>query len=881
MKKKFLISACALAACLGACTNEDILTEQTVNSSAENSTVVGADLVSNGMDIVLSGDAETRAVNGAWEDKDEFGLAWYNYTLKGNNGSDLTGIFGPQDKTLWATGGVYNWTGLVADNNIYANHLFSYNADNQVFKTMGDIYQGAYFLYYPYATQSSGQGVLPKTISVNGEAQTGNFATERFNKAFHVSAQDFISAEDLSSDRTLTKQFVLSPAVNVFAIKATAGEEIKGESENVDFFKGLSVMEMTINAGDNKKVFANKATLRPLYIPHVVRNAAGTIDTDKTIEALDAAANMAMAKEGGVDSGQRSYLDIEDGDKTSVLTTTLNNAYTIANVGEEGNEIRAFAFPIEANQTYNDNEAPEVTITVGVNGKYALGTFTIAGEKNTKFNENLKKAFTNDILNKIVRNNAGDWSYVNLNGILSLSEFTPLTNNIKSEEQWNDLVKVYDALADMGVKFTTAPVFTLGADVVFKGTNGTIATPKNLDIELVAYPHGMTIANNEQEISWPKNLLTSTSSVITVAEGTTLNVGMEADKPLINIYSEVRNNGIINVGPKAALGQGDGNKVQNNNRIVVKYGAYVYPATGVEGIIAYRMEDDNEVAKINKLMLPTAVAENKGIASINTLIIPQGITLNLDAKITELGDEGDRYEEDDQTINEPLKDLVNITIELEGGTIENTVYGESGEHNTVKAIIAKDGATSKMIDVQTSNITIEKGTLTIDAVTYPLIGKHALNNVKTILNQAGTKLNVATTVHANTVQNYGTIDVEDLYTLYYGTLSQVNAEGERGSSVGNVKPEPVDPTPSYDELTQAVIDSFNSVGFAAANITTYKGVIDNIKQYGKDPGQAAFLVALNNWRTSKSLTSVDKDTISKNDLKSFEAISGYSFGLTD
>ena len=356
---------------------------------------------------------------------------------------------------------------------------------------------------------------------------------------------------------------------------------------------------------------------------------------------------------------------------------------------------------------------------------------------------------------------------------------------------------------------------------------------------------------------------------------------MEADKPLINIYSEVRNNGIINVGPKAALGQGDGNKVQNNNRIVVKYGAYVYPATGVEGIIAYRMEDDNEVAKINKLMLPTAVAENKGIASINTLIIPQGITLNLDAKITELGDEGDRYEEDDQTINEPLKDLVNITIELEGGTIENTVYGESGEHNIVKAVIAKDGATSKMIDVQTSNITIEKGTLTIDAVTYPLIGKHALNNVKTILNQAGTKLNVATTVHANTVQNYGTIDVEDLYTLYYGTLSQVNAEGERGSSVGNVKPEPVDPTPSYDELTQAVIDSFNSVGFAAANITTYEGVIDNIKQYGMDPGQAAFLVALNNWRTSKSLTSVDKDTISKNDLKSFEAISGYSFGLTD
>ena len=875
MKKKILFSACALAACFGACTNEDILTEQTVNSGADNSAVVGADLVSKGMNIVLSGDAETRAINGAWEDKDEFGLAWYNYTKASGN----TGIFGEQNKDVWALGADYAWNSLVEDDKIYANHLFSYNGDTHKFKTMSDIYQGAYFLYYPFASQSNATGVTAKTISVNGEEQTGNFEYERFNKALHISAQDFISVDDVKEDHILTKEFVLSPAVNVFKVKATAGEEIKGESENVNFFKGLAIKEMTINAGEGKNVFATEATLFPLYIPHVVRDAVtGDIKTNETIEALDAAANIAM--KGAHGNGQRSYLKVTT--ESNLLTTTINNDYTIANIGEEGNEIRAFAFPISDNVTYGTNEAPVVTITVGSKDKtYALGTFTIAGDKNTLFNENLKKAFANDILTKILRNNRDQWIFANLDATLSLSEFTPLTNNIKSEEQWNDLVKVYDALTDMGVKFTTTPVFTLGADVTFKGTNGTIATPKNVNIALTAYPYTMTI-DAQGTISWPKHLLTNSTSVNTEKKETTQNVGMEEGDPEIVINSDVRNNGIINVGPKATLGQKDnGNKVTNNNRIVVKYGAYVYPATGVEGIIAYRMEDDNEVARINKLMLPTAVAENKGIASINTLIIPQGITLNLDAKITELGDEGDRYEEDDQTINEPLKDLVNITIELEGGTIENTVYGESGEHNTVKAIIAKDGATSKMIDVQTSNITIEKGTLTIDAVTYPLIGKHALNNVKTILNQAGTKLNVATTVHANTVQNYGTIDVEDLYTLYYGTLSQVNAEGERGSSVGNVKPEPVDPTPSYDELTQAVIDSFNSVGFAAANITTYEGVIDNIKQYGMDPGQAAFLVALNNWRTSKSLTSVDKDTIRKNDLKSFEAISGYSFGLTD
>lgn len=38
MKQKFLIGACALAACLGACTNEDFLTEQT--STAMRKTVL-------------------------------------------------------------------------------------------------------------------------------------------------------------------------------------------------------------------------------------------------------------------------------------------------------------------------------------------------------------------------------------------------------------------------------------------------------------------------------------------------------------------------------------------------------------------------------------------------------------------------------------------------------------------------------------------------------------------------------------------------------------------------------------------------------------------------------------------------------------------------
>lgn len=69
MKTKALLSACALTACLAACTNEDFLTEQSnANAAIEANSVVGADLVSHGMNIVWEdGGVDTRATNGSWK----------------------------------------------------------------------------------------------------------------------------------------------------------------------------------------------------------------------------------------------------------------------------------------------------------------------------------------------------------------------------------------------------------------------------------------------------------------------------------------------------------------------------------------------------------------------------------------------------------------------------------------------------------------------------------------------------------------------------------------------------------------------------------------------------------------------------------------------
>ena len=52
MKTKVLLSACALSACFIACTNDEYMTEQTnAGTVTESGEIVGADLVSKGMNI--------------------------------------------------------------------------------------------------------------------------------------------------------------------------------------------------------------------------------------------------------------------------------------------------------------------------------------------------------------------------------------------------------------------------------------------------------------------------------------------------------------------------------------------------------------------------------------------------------------------------------------------------------------------------------------------------------------------------------------------------------------------------------------------------------------------------------------------------------------
>ena len=878
MKKKILLGTCALAACLGACTNEDFLTENSGNNNLVNNEIVGADLASHGMNIVLEG-AQTRAYNGGWDNGDIVGLAWYN--MKGKSG-----IYAPQDETTWLKGAASR----SGDDKIYANHQFM--SDGSTFSTQADVYQGAYFAYWPYKSQASADGVIEKTIEVNGDVQTGNFAADRYNKALHISAQDFIAAgAGVDENHKLTRNFLLTPAVNVFAVKATI-ENVDATTDAVNFFKNLSVTQLDVNAGGtNNGVFVSSAKLRPSYIPDVVMKN-GAIDVEKTTKALDDAA----AKAANTAKGSNTYL--KEVKFASTVTTEVRNAYTIANAGTDENRIRVFAFPFAKKVSYSAGQNPSATIKVGMikdgEWKYDLGEFEIEAKDNSTFTEKLKGilAGTGSIdMSKLLRTNDGAWTFVNLDAALLLKHFTPLTLNIQSEEQWNDLVKVYDALYDLKAIDPTAddfeaPVFRLGKSVTFTGT--TIATPKNLNIMLettdgVGEVYEMSFSNSE--VTWPKNLLTSGSSVIRVPQGTTLNVGVDNENE-ININSVIYNNGVINAGGLVSLSANNAQPIYNNGRIIIEYGAYVYPNAGEEGVIAYEVSDTEPetIGNINTLITKTADTGLKEYAQVNTLIVSTDLNLNASAAYNT----GDRYQ--NASGEKQLKDLSGIDIELNNGSVFYVENENTKNYKKVKNVSATAAAgtttTNSMTDVDVvEDVTTQAGA-TLDVKTNN--GTTNINHYEFVnINNHGS-LNVYANMLVEKVNNYkgGNIKVEEGYKVTYttrgdeGYLQEGKADGlviEQGAGEKQIAK---NVQAACETLLKGWADEGNENSTYTEFVTDFTAIED--AQWEKANLAKEFLSALNTWRTAYNYDEIaSHKNLTVTDLKLFVNTTGLSLGLTD
>ena len=754
---------------------------------------------------------------------------------------------------------------------------------NTQFTTTTDVYQGAYFAYWPYAKQqgNSSTGIVPKTIKVNDMPQIGDYDYERWNQALMISAQNFIGYnEGTDKNGTLQMSFSPVPMVNMLVMNATPDENITGD----DVLKGLTITEMEVAAGRSNRIFVTEAILVPRNLPKKL--ATETLDEtrEKVYEAADAA-----TKEGTTNS----ILD-EKKIESTLTTKVLNPEYTLA----QADELRAFALPIIEKATYSSTQNPTAKVTVGrlheVDGEshlwYELGEFAIAAED--EFIQHVKEALTAEETStyswlKVMRNetNENAWQ-VRRNSMvanLGVDNFKPLTDGITCKEQWNDLVDIYNSLVNIkGLENVKKPTFNLTSEVVF---DGEIRVP-TCGVELSTSGKGqMTITG---ETVWPESLTADGDAKVYVDENGVMNYNPSKDAV---IDAVITNNGLINVGGWGALSTNSANALTNNNRIVIEYGAYIYPVDGAEGIIAYRMVADNEIARLNKLLKGGPVA--KGSANINTVIIPAGIELNLNAKVETDGNTGDRYEEDIQGSSNGLSDKIkNTRIELEGGALL-TDARDNFDFNTVGSVVVTAGTTNLMKDVLTENISIEEGNLTIDSEPLPLVGKKELSGVESIENAAGCNLNVKTDVEVDNLTNYGKIDVDADYKVTYSTLKQYNPQtGERGSFTGEVVPETVY-TPNQEALDAAkagVSEVWETGwnGHAALNTEEGYGDSGSLEELAeKINGQAdtnsprveRLIECLNNYFTELNgeESTLTKATITAEDLLKYENSANYRF----
>lgn len=881
MKTKVLLSTCALAAFFAACTNEELVEQTNGNAPVENSGAVGADLASRGMNIILDDtNVGTRATNGKWESGDKFGLAWYKF-----EGSDITV---PQTEKKWKQGATTGkWS---SDYEVYANHLFTTSDNGATFTTTTDVYQGAYYVYFPFERLG---GAVVKEVAVNDAPQTGDFEYERFNHALHISALDFIKAEEGVDPETqqLTKSFSPVPVVNVLAMNATPEEKIVGN----ETLGGLTITEMDIKANGksaSNEVFASEATIQPKYIPQVKSTVADT--REAVLEAVD----------GGVGTSTSAIFKVSS--YKSTLTTKVENPnYTLA----KAHEVRAFALPIKNAVDYtgvsSSSAYPTATVTVGRLYKdgekenqlwYELGEFAINNTNSPEFTTTLKHALSaadTDAKSwqNIVRDDNNEWKSMRneMTANLLVENFKPLTTNIKYIEQWNDLVDIYDALVELGaydVKKQGVPIFKLTADVPFENE---IRVPVT-GIKLETGSKKMIIAG-EAPIQWPANIVTENKANIEVAEGATLNVGsmdaadLQADKVVIN--ASIDNNGTIHAGVNASIGVDSEGLVNNalnynkegevTNRVIVEYGAYVYPAstTGADGIIAYTVtsNDKKEIGKIN-LLLNNEDA-NDHLASVNTLVI-EGPTLDLNAPASY--DNGNPYIDGDgaKTLSDKIKD---VAIELNGGNIEKVLEGTNASVKSITAV----GGDNTTTDVNTSVITVKEGTLTIESVEVEKVGKTTLKDVEAIINYGTIYAN--TNVEVEDIYNEGLISVGEDYTVTYsGNFKQENG----GHYENDVRPATVY-TPDAEALSKATTEVMGSWQKVYDNLgdipKTYEDVASLINSYdGKSsPNTDAFIEDLNAWLEiyyGNDDHNVTKATLTADVLILFENQSSERLGLT-
>lgn len=817
-----------------ACNNEEIIVNE------EQKMFENAELLGNGLSLNLNqeDDATTRVVDGAWANGDQAGLAWLVKSY--SNGTVNTG--NSTDPTL---------TGFLKVPAF--NHMYVYN--NGEFTSKSNIYKGWHFAYYPFQYQETpGQLVF----DVNDIEMSDEYQNDKFN-ALKVTNADFLDGSKIDGNKgSIEPNFTnLKRMVNILRPIVNISEDITTN----EVMQDIKIKSIEVNSG--VAIFQNELNFVPANLPVAVYEK-NVFNEDKTYNKIN---NSSI----GASNSRTAFLQYASSTPAKKVTTTIAESVRDNYKLDGTKTLRVFLAPVKNDAALKESS---LSIKVYVEGGYFTINYKdaeeinkaaikklyslLSGKEDAENNPN-KRNFQQVFFNKGT-DAEPIWKSQPSQGLdikLTKDNFTA-DFRISNVSEWNAAVRLAQELKEDQVKFNVV------GDVKFDAENS-MTTPKNKTVTVVGNKSLIFTAGTEY--TWNNDVVNFKSVII--EKGATLNVvGAEGKGNEAEMVGEsIVNNGIIKANGYAQVGAKTATATSfvNNNRVIVEYGAYVYPSIGSDPkTIAYEVANEDDIKNINILIKTHA----KGYASVNTLIVKTELTLG--AAISNSTD-GDRYE--GVKPGDKLEDLDNIAIEL----ADNGAVVKGKGSNTVSVVTAVGANTYiKDIKIATNNLNTKMDadlTVKSDAKT-----NRVLNLPGGTITNEGT-LTTEVNINCAKVDNEsGTIMTGD-YAITYDT------EYIQGGTVyGNVNKKPVapaaDPTKAAKEaiaLMQSLIDNYSDF-FKGKS---YADFVQNIKDGCANPptsdsGQVAILAAINAWMDANNAGSgnLEAKDVTVDHIKAIEMVAG-------
>lgn len=584
MKSTKFLAALAGVAMFAACAEEEIVKIE--NASQPMNEVVGARLVGTDVSIITDDMSATRYAGGEnkWEAGDRIGLGWM---LNNDN---------PTEEQLEGT--------KLANSKIWANHMFDTNDAGKTWISKGNLYEGWYFAYYPWAYQAK-PGVA-KSYELN-PAMIGQGAAKHKSQTLYLSQRQFIDADsDLDQETgTLESSFKMNQAVKFIQVtaKAKAGSIFANKEAELS---QLQITDVEINVGKDNNIFAKKVDVRGAALPVKVEYAADATAEEK------AATDMLNLK-----NFREALKDVwVEKETSSVLSRNVEaaNLLVSTNPKEDGKNVNVY-FNVIAKEAVLEAEKITVTFKATDNAKFVIN-YATASETNKAAIDALVAAYAKDgalsTFNDLDKegNPEKDLRHLALEFELCPNDFVTDFTDIPDFPAWEKAVNLVNALGRTSEQFHITGAIDF-EDAILMPTSCALTVVAGNDGDKKANEQTMylQLSGTHNAEAWPAKL-NSEAVRVKVAKEAVVNHAQIIEA------TNIVNNGTLNVDKGETLGR-DGYTLYNlgtinllgmyskvttvdntNGEINLVYGGYVTLSTKSNpgknsGKIAYIVTKDD------------------------------------------------------------------------------------------------------------------------------------------------------------------------------------------------------------------------------------------------------------------------------------------------